>query len=56
MSIAPLPSVELGSQGLSTHMLGNSLSTMRLFAEMGVRYVTLSHVCHTGLRHWPPNN
>lgn len=27
-------------------MLGNSLSTMRILARLGVRYLTLTHVCH----------
>lgn len=32
---------------IRSHMLGNSLSTMRIFARLGVRYLTLTHVCHT---------
>lgn len=35
----------IGMEG--THFLGNSLGIMRIFAEMGVRYVTLTHVCHS---------
>ncbi|KAE8445984.1 hypothetical protein EG329_012623 [Mollisiaceae sp. DMI_Dod_QoI] len=35
----------IGMEG--THFLGNSLSTVRLFAEMGVRYLTLTHTCHS---------
>jgi len=35
----------LGMEG--THFLGNSLSTVRLFAQMGVRYVSLTHMCHS---------
>lgn len=30
-----------------THFLGNSLSTVRLLAQLGVRYVTLTHMCHS---------
>lgn len=35
----------LGVEG--THFLGNSLSTVRLLAQLGVRYVTLTHMCHS---------
>ena len=35
----------IGMEG--THFLGNSLSTVRLFAELGVKYVTLTHTCHS---------
>lgn len=35
----------IGMEG--THFLGNSLSTVRLYAEMGVRYLTLTHTCHS---------
>lgn len=35
----------IGMEG--THFLGNSLGAMRLFAEMGVRYLTLTHTCHS---------
>ncbi|KAH8885858.1 membrane dipeptidase [Thozetella sp. PMI_491] len=35
----------IGMEG--THMLGNSLGAMRVFAQMGVRYVTLTHMCHS---------
>ncbi|CZR66450.1 related to Putative dipeptidase ARB_02715 [Phialocephala subalpina] len=35
----------IGMEG--THLLGNSLSTVRLFAEMGVKYLTLTHTCHS---------
>lgn len=35
----------LGMEG--THFLGNSLSTVRLFAQLGVRYVSLTHMCHS---------
>lgn len=35
----------LGMEG--THVLGNSLSTLRLFAQLGVRYLTLTHTCHS---------
>jgi membrane dipeptidase len=35
----------IGMEG--THFLGNSLSTVRLYAELGVRYLTLTHTCHS---------
>ncbi|KAI0258173.1 membrane dipeptidase-domain-containing protein [Gloeopeniophorella convolvens] len=34
----------LGIEG--GHQLGNSLGALRQFAALGVRYVTLTHVCH----------
>ncbi|GFZ45994.1 hypothetical protein JCM24511_03728 [Saitozyma sp. JCM 24511] len=37
--------VMLGMEG--SHMLGNSLATMRIYASLGVRYLTLTHVCHS---------
>jgi membrane dipeptidase len=35
----------IGMEG--THFLGNSLSTVRLFAELGVKYLTVTHTCHS---------
>lgn len=35
----------LGVEG--THFLGNSLSTVRLLAQLGARYVSLTHMCHS---------
>ncbi|KAK4688205.1 membrane dipeptidase, partial [Tremellales sp. Uapishka_1] len=35
----------LGMEG--SHMLGNSLATMRMYAKLGVKYLTLTHVCHS---------
>lgn len=30
-----------------THLLGNSLAVIRLLAQLGLRYVTLTHTCHS---------
>lgn len=35
----------LGVEG--THFLGNSLSTVRVLARLGARYVSLTHMCHS---------
>jgi membrane dipeptidase len=35
----------IGVEG--THFLGNSLSTVRLLAQAGARYMTLTHICHS---------
>jgi membrane dipeptidase len=40
-------SESLNDADFRTHMLGNSLSTIRILARLGVRYLTLTHVCHS---------
>ena len=35
----------IGMEG--THFLGNSLGALRIFAQMGIRYLTLTHTCHS---------
>ncbi|KAJ1326160.1 membrane dipeptidase [Microdochium nivale] len=35
----------IGVEG--THFLGNSLSSVRVLAQLGVRYLTLTHTCHS---------
>lgn len=34
----------LGVEGL--HQIGNSVSVLRLYHQLGVRYITLTHTCH----------
>jgi len=35
----------IGMEG--THFLGNSLSTVSIFAELGVKYLKLTFTCHS---------
>ncbi|KAL9931912.1 hypothetical protein V8E36_009227 [Tilletia maclaganii] len=39
--ISHIPAIE------GSHSLGSSLATLRTFAKLGVRYMTLTHTCHT---------
>ncbi|KAK0570030.1 hypothetical protein OC861_000337 [Tilletia horrida] len=38
--ISHIPAIE------GAHSLGNSLGTLRSFAKLGVKYITLTHTCH----------
>ncbi|RVX67415.1 hypothetical protein B0A52_08768 [Exophiala mesophila] len=35
----------IGMEG--THLLGNSLGALRIFGQLGIRYLTLTHTCHS---------
>jgi membrane dipeptidase len=37
----------LGVEG--GHQLGTTLATIRLYYELGVRYITLTHTCNNAL-------